>query len=141
MPVVLADTIDRRMGTTSVRSDALCLEAVSAYTRLFRRSSTLEPDAGVAQSYESGRHSLEARAQAQPWMVPIAAVEEATLLLWLVEGVSDDQVDEWIDLFSVAFLETIDRRHVSTVQIGPLRRRFWDRTSVLRSGDPPGQSR
>jgi hypothetical protein len=124
------------MGTASVRSDALCLEAVSAYTRLYRRSRTLEPDAGVAQSYVSGCRSLEARAQAQPWMVPIATIEEATLLLRVVEGVADQQVDEWIDLFSLAFLETIDRRHVSNMQIGPLRRRFRDRTWVLRSGHP-----
>jgi hypothetical protein len=109
---------------------------VSAFTRLFRRSRTLEPDAGVAQSYVSGCRSLEARAKAQPWMVPIATVEETTLLLRLADGVSDEQVDEWIDMFSPAFLLMIDRRHVTKVQIGPHRRRFLDRTSVLRSGDP-----
>jgi hypothetical protein len=87
----------------------------------------MEPAAGVAQSYMSGCRSLEARAQAQPWTVPIAAVEEATLLLRLVEGVTDEQVDEWIDLFPLAVLKTIDRRQVSTGQIGPLRRRFVDR--------------
>jgi hypothetical protein len=110
------------------------------YTRLFGRSRTLEPDAGVAQSYVSGCRSLVARAQAEPWTMPIASVEEATLLLRLVEGVSDEQVDEWIDLFPLAFLETIDRRHVATAQIGPLRRRFLDRVAVLRSGHSPGLS-
>lgn len=138
---MLADTLNRPLGTTSVRSDVLCLEAVSVYTRLFRRSRTLEPDAGVAQSYVSGCRSLGARAQAESWMVPIATVEEAALLLRLVEGISDEQVDEWIGLFSLAFIETIDRRHVSTVQTSPLRRRFLDRIAVLRSDDPPALTR
>lgn len=124
---MIADTANRPAGATPARSDALCLEAVSAYTRLFRRSRAMEPDAGVGQSYMSGCRSLEAFVQVRPWTLPTAAVEEATLLLGLVEGVADELVDEWIDLFPLAFLEALDRRHVSTGQTGPLRRRFVDR--------------
>lgn len=137
----LADTVNRPAGTRSVQSDALCLEAVSAYTRLFRRSRVMEPDAGVAHSYVSGSRALEAFARVPPWAVPTATVEEATRLLRRVEGVSEEQVDEWVDLFPPTFLETIDRRRGSTRQVGPLRRRFRDRVLCAPVRRSPGQSR
>lgn len=133
---MLAQKAIRAAGTTSVRSDELCLEAASAYARLFRRSRAMEADAGGAQSYMSGCRALEARARARAWTVPPTTVERASALLRLVEGVSDEDVDEWIDLFPRAFLETIDRRLHSTGQSDPRRRRFIDRVPGAPAARP-----
>ncbi|HSO29000.1 MAG TPA: hypothetical protein VLS28_03800, partial [Candidatus Sulfomarinibacteraceae bacterium] len=120
------------------RSDALCRAALAAYAALFRRSCALEPDAGLAQSYASGRRAIDARAQVQPWTLPAAAIEEADVLLRLMQHIPDEHVDEWIELFPRAFLEAIDRRHLSDEQLSPLGRRFVDRFLRVQVRPLPG---
>jgi hypothetical protein len=102
---------------------------MAAHATLFRRSTTAEPDAGLGQAYASGRLSLEARACASAWLVPDSVVEKARALIRLVDEVSDELVDEWVDLFPRAFLGTIERRHGRVEATGSFRR-FVDRSRV-----------
>ena len=134
---MLAGLSDRPPNTlVSVRSDDLCREAALVYGRLFRRSTSIEPDSGMAERYASGCRCLEARARSEPWPVPAPVVEQAEELLRLAGEAPNAQVDEWIDRFPRVFLALIDRRHQAACDPDTATRRFVDRVAGVRPKGP-----
>lgn len=114
-------------GGSAVLSGTLCTQAIAVYERLLRRMVSIEPDCGVAESFESGTRALQARAQVQPWAVPESVVEHVAELIQLVEAAEDDFVDDWIEDFPRAFLAAVDRRQRVDERYVGLGRRVIDR--------------
>jgi hypothetical protein len=108
-----------------------CAEAASRYEALFHRSVPVDFDAGVEQEYTVGIRWLRARAEAADWDLPASTVERVAELFRFVDGLREDDVDEWLAHFPRAFMALLDRRRAQLATDGP-GRRVVDRLGTQR---------
>ena len=112
-------------------SDALCRLAIATYCELRSFDWCGDPDTGFGQAYVAGLRSIEARADADPWLVPAEVVGVVEELLVTSRAIDEDELADWLDRFPRRFLATIDRRGSRSGEAG--RGRRWVDRAVRRS--------
>lgn len=119
-----------RMDGPALASSDACRLALTAYERTFRMCSIVEPDVGFAERFAAGTRSLEARCQADPWILTPDRTAALERLLAEVERVACDDVGDWLDRFPRAFLGILERRTGPGVLPDADGRRFAERLRV-----------